>query len=30
MGTQVGRWLTYDESGKEIGRIDFGERRAVP
>jgi len=30
MGVQVGRWLTYDEHGKEVGRIDFGERRAAP
>jgi antitoxin component YwqK of YwqJK toxin-antitoxin module len=30
LGTQVGPWITYDERGKEIGRIDFGERRATP
>lgn len=30
LGAQCGRWLTYDTSGREIGSVQFEERRAAP
>ncbi|HET7824093.1 MAG TPA: hypothetical protein VFK90_02115, partial [Anaeromyxobacter sp.] len=29
-GAQCGRWSTYDESGKVIGTVEYGEQAAKP
>jgi antitoxin component YwqK of YwqJK toxin-antitoxin module len=30
VGVQCGRWRSYDDSGREIGTIEFGEQKALP
>jgi antitoxin component YwqK of YwqJK toxin-antitoxin module len=29
-GAQCGRWSTYDETGRVVGSVDFGEQRLAP
>ncbi len=29
-GVQCGTWRTWDESGREIGSVDYGEQRLAP
>jgi antitoxin component YwqK of YwqJK toxin-antitoxin module len=29
-GAQCGRWRTFDQEGKPVGEVDYGEQRLVP